>query len=112
MQLDLCNNARTRRAVARVLAGFDLSDARDWQQSFYNQEAISFSIYIDFPSQKNHRPFGSSPPWACGPQERRRFPRQREFIQFLYACLRAPAHGLIEKSRDMGATWLACAFSV
>jgi phage terminase large subunit len=40
------------------------------------------------------------------------FPKQREFIEFLYACLQAPAHGLVEKSRDMGATWLACAFSV
>jgi hypothetical protein len=38
--------------------------------------------------------------------------RQREFIEFLYACLQAPAHGLVEKSRDMGATWLACAFSI
>src|ERR1700747_3002443 len=40
------------------------------------------------------------------------FPKQREMVTFIYACLRAPAHGLIEKSRDMGATWLACAFSV
>ena len=40
------------------------------------------------------------------------FPRQREFIEFLVACSRAPASGLIEKSRDMGATWLCVAFSV
>jgi phage terminase large subunit len=40
------------------------------------------------------------------------FPKQREMVEFIYACLQAPAHGLIEKSRDMGATWLACAFSV
>src|ERR1700757_4319792 len=40
------------------------------------------------------------------------FPRQRELIDFFYACLKAPANGLVEKSRDMGATWLACAFSV
>lgn len=40
------------------------------------------------------------------------FPRQREFINFLHACLRAEAHGLVEKSRDMGATWLCVAFSV
>jgi phage terminase large subunit len=40
------------------------------------------------------------------------FPRQLEFIEFLHACLLEPANGLIEKSRDMGATWLACAFSV
>jgi phage terminase large subunit len=40
------------------------------------------------------------------------FPKQREMVDFIFACLQAPAHGLIEKSRDMGATWLACAFSV
>jgi len=40
------------------------------------------------------------------------FPRQREFIEFLYACWAAEADGLVEKSRDMGATWLCCAFSV
>lgn len=40
------------------------------------------------------------------------FPRQREFVQFLYECTMADAHGLVEKSRDMGATWLCVAFSV
>ncbi|MET3840966.1 TerL protein [Bradyrhizobium sp. OAE829] len=39
------------------------------------------------------------------------FPRQREFIEFLHACLRSETGGLIEKSRDMGATWLCVAFS-
>ena len=33
-------------------------------------------------------------------------------IDFVYACLHARQHGLIEKSRDMGATWLCCAISV
>jgi len=40
------------------------------------------------------------------------FPRQREFVEFLHRCLRNETHGLIEKSRDMGATWLAVSFSV
>ncbi len=40
------------------------------------------------------------------------FPRQRQFIEFLHACLRGEAHGLVEKSRDMGATWLCVSFSV
>ncbi len=40
------------------------------------------------------------------------FPRQREFIEFLHACTTAETHGLVEKSRDMGATWLCCAYSV
>lgn len=40
------------------------------------------------------------------------FKRQREFIEFLKACLDGEANGLCEKSRDIGATWLCVAFSV
>ncbi len=40
------------------------------------------------------------------------FQRQHELIDFLLACLRAEQHGLVEKTRDMGATWVCCAFSV
>lgn len=40
------------------------------------------------------------------------FPRQRDFVNFILGCLRDKEHGLVEKSRDMGATWLCCAISV
>jgi len=40
------------------------------------------------------------------------FPRQRQLVEFLLQCLLAEAPGLIEKCRDMGATWVCCAFSV
>jgi hypothetical protein len=40
------------------------------------------------------------------------FRRQREFIQFLYELLQSQESGLVEKSRDMGATWVCCLFSV
>jgi phage terminase large subunit len=40
------------------------------------------------------------------------FKRQREFVQFLLACIEGDASGLVEKARDMGATWVCCAFSV
>lgn len=40
------------------------------------------------------------------------FQRQREFIDFLHQCLLAEQGGLVEKCRDVGATWCACAFSV
>lgn len=40
------------------------------------------------------------------------FPKQREFIEFLYALVQEQAPGLIEKSRDVGATWCGVAFSV
>lgn len=40
------------------------------------------------------------------------FPRQEELVEFLLACLRGQEDGLIEKARDMGATWVGAAFSV
>jgi len=40
------------------------------------------------------------------------FDRQRDLVEFLVACLEGDASGLVEKCRDMGATWLCCAFSV
>lgn len=39
------------------------------------------------------------------------FPRQHEFVNFLEECLHHQSAGLVEKSRDMGATWVACAYS-
>jgi len=40
------------------------------------------------------------------------FKRQDELVRFLHACIKAEEGGLIEKSRDMGATWVCCAFTV
>ncbi len=40
------------------------------------------------------------------------FQRQDDLVQFLMACLRDEEGGLIEKARDMGATWICCGFSV
>lgn len=40
------------------------------------------------------------------------FERQKEFLQFLQELVANDTNGLVEKSRDMGATWLCCAFSV
>lgn len=40
------------------------------------------------------------------------FPLQVDLIRFLQACLKCEANGLVEKARDMGATWIACGFSV
>lgn len=42
----------------------------------------------------------------------RLFPRQEDFVLFLQACLNDRESGLVEKARDMGATWLCCAFSI
>ena len=40
------------------------------------------------------------------------FTRQRQFVQFITGCLKDRESGLVEKSRDIGATWLCCAISV
>lgn len=40
------------------------------------------------------------------------FERQAEFIQFLEELVKDGESGLVEKCRDMGVTWLGCAWSV
>lgn len=40
------------------------------------------------------------------------FKKQAEFIDFLHACRFESQNGLVEKCRDMGATWLACAYTI
>lgn len=40
------------------------------------------------------------------------FPKQREFVDWLYARWRAREDGLAEKSRDMGVSWLCVGFAV
>ncbi len=40
------------------------------------------------------------------------FDKQKEFIQFLESCLRDKEGGLIEKSRDIGASWCCVAYGV
>lgn len=40
------------------------------------------------------------------------FPKQEQFVNFLLGCIRDDENGLIEKCRDMGATWICCAFTI
>lgn len=40
------------------------------------------------------------------------FDKQKEFIKFILACLKDGESGLVEKCRDMGATWVCCCVSV
>lgn len=40
------------------------------------------------------------------------FPKQDDLVEFLQCCINNQISGLIEKSRDMGATWICCAYSV
>lgn len=40
------------------------------------------------------------------------FDKQNELVEFFLACMNGQESGLVEKCRDMGATWIACCFSV
>lgn len=40
------------------------------------------------------------------------FEKQAEFIDFLIAMYKDEESGLVEKARDMGATWVCCAFTI
>lgn len=40
------------------------------------------------------------------------FERQAEFVDFLHELIEDQENGLVEKARDMGLTWLGCAYSV
>lgn len=40
------------------------------------------------------------------------FPRQQDLVYFLDDLIAGNANGLVQKSRDMGATWVCCAYSV
>jgi hypothetical protein len=40
------------------------------------------------------------------------FDKQAELVEFIHACLNAEENGLVEKSRDMGASWVCIAFTV
>lgn len=56
-------------------------------------------------------------PRKSGPKTQARgpfvlFEKQEDLVTFLLACLSEEECALIEKSRDMGATWVCCAFSV
>lgn len=40
------------------------------------------------------------------------FEKQREFIDWLHQCFTGGENGLVEKSRDMGVSWLCCAYAL
>ncbi len=80
--------------------------ARDALMAFYAGRPIEwindFCITFD---PRNQSPVPKLLPFIL-------FPRQGQFINFLLSCLEDGEGGLVEKSRDVGASWLCCAFSV
>lgn len=77
---------------ARVMAHYKNNPA-DWISDF----GITFD-------PRNQKPVPKLMPFIL-------FPRQRQFIEFLHGCLKDREAGLVEKARDMGASWLCVAFS-
>lgn len=84
------NNEGTRRAVMLHYAHHPIDWINDW--------AITYNPRVKPPLPKIM-------PFLL-------FPRQLEFIEFLHGCVNDKECGLVEKSRDIGATWLCCAYSI
>lgn len=40
------------------------------------------------------------------------FPIQKKFVSFLHNLVKNPSNALVEKSRDVGASWIACSFAI
>lgn len=76
-------------------------------KAFYAQHPAEF--ICDFFSTYDPRNAGTSSP-ATMPFIL--FNRQKELVDFLDQCLKAERNGLVEKARDLGASWVSCAFSV
>lgn len=75
---------------------------------FYRRNPVSFiARWVDTYDPRNAGQDGKlvRPPLVL-------FPKQVEYVNFLTWCLENETNGLVEKSRDMGATWVTCAFSV
>lgn len=81
------------------------ADARGLMQAFYKQNPIAWieDWCITF-DPRNVDPLPRIMPTVL-------FPRQKDLIQFLWECYLDRENGLAEKSRDMGASWIAVDFS-
>lgn len=76
-------------------------------KAFYNKNPVAFINHwcITYDPRNAGRGLPAKMPFIL-------FQRQDDLICFLLAMLEGEENGLVEKSRDMGATWLCAAFSV
>ena len=98
--------AEFNRRTRQILRLRKDSDMRHKVMAFYANNPVQW--INDYAITYNPRNSGDMPklmPFVL-------FDKQVEFIEFLMACLADKESGLVEKARDMGATWLCCAFSV
>ena len=76
-------------------------------KEFYRTHPVEFiNHWVDtYDPRKSGSELPARIPLIC-------FERQDELIQFLQSCIDDQEGGLIEKARDMGASWICCAFTV
>lgn len=91
-RVDLLRKCRTDVRLRRILMLYYKEHPADW----INDWAITYNPRV---------PELKTLPFLL-------FPRQVEFVEFLHGCVMDKECGLVEKSRDVGATWLCCAYSV
>lgn len=91
------NRAMADREVVRHLKAY-YADGVEGCVAFINDWCVTFD-------PRNKDPLPKLMPFML-------FPRQVEFVHFILGCLNDKESGLVEKARDMGATWLCCAISV
>jgi len=75
---------------------------------YYKQPAHWHEFVMDWMDTYDPRKKGDDPKWMPFVL----FERQEDLFMFLNGCVGDEQNGLIEKCRDMGATWCACAYSV
>lgn len=96
--------SRREKLIARLYRDpIAISSAKKYYASNYLEFIQDWTVTYDPRNSSTDRPVKM--PFIL-------FDRQQEFVEFLLALVEHDVSGLIEKSRDMGATWLCCAFSV
>ena len=101
---DYLQEFNRRHALARKLG----ANKKLWEsvKPFYAANPIDFiNDFCVTYDPRNKKPKPKTMPFVM-------FQRQEEFIQCLQECVELGESLLCEKSRDMGASWLCCAFSV
>lgn len=99
-------SAEYKRRIALIRLMTNDSVMRDSIMQHYKLSPVAFinDFCITY-NPRNQAPLPRTMPFIL-------FKRQEEFIEYLLSCLKDGESGLVEKARDIGATWLCCAFSV
>lgn len=94
-RIDMINTLRTDPSAKTIM------------DAYYSKNPVAF--ILDFGITYDPRNAGTDVPTTM---PFGMFPRQIDLVQFIYEALEKKAKGLLEKTRDFGATWVAAAMSV